>query len=142
MTIYEEFFKKQGQGFTWNKESRSAISENDEIKPINSFVGIVLRNGSEKEIKVALSLISKYKWRKLYCSGDVQFLLDVMSIVIKEHSQIIPSLEQVTAKLHKGGGKGFSESDDWSPTPLPKREPPQDHDHDDDHGHSGPGGRD
>ena len=60
---YEEIFKSLG--FTWDKESRSAKSGNDEIKPISSLVGIELRNGSEKEIRAALRLISNFKWKKL-----------------------------------------------------------------------------
>ena len=133
---YEEIFKSLG--FTWDKESRSAKSGNDEIKPISSLVGIELRNGSEKEIRAALRLISNFKWKKLYCSGDKDFLSRVMSRVIENHSKDYSFLEQVTAKFRKDKARGFSDSDDWSPTPRPKHEQRHGQDHDEDHGHSGP----
>jgi hypothetical protein len=131
-----EWFHKHG--FRWNPQSASATCEDNEITLSQSTTGITLKNGDDKEIDIALRLISAYKWKKLYCSGDEEFLLKVMSIAIHNHSQIIPSLEQVTAKLHKVGGKGFSETDDWSPTPRP-RPKPEPKDHDNGYGHRAPG---
>ncbi len=133
---YEELFNKHG--FTWDKKTGLATSGKDAIKPVLALIGIELKNGSEKEIIAALHLISEHGWKKLYCSGDKDFLSRVMSRVIENHSKDYSFLEQVTAKYRKDKARGFSDSDDWSPTPRPKHEQRHGQDHDEDHGHSGP----
>ena len=130
----EEWFHIHG--FKWNQQSASATCEDNEITLSKSITGITLSKGDDKEIDIALRLISKLKWKKLYCLGDEKFLLKVMLKVINEHS--CPSLEQVTAKLHKVEGKGFSESDDWAPIPRPRHNP-EPRSHDNGYEHSGPG---
>ena len=102
-------------------------SNNDKI------IGISLKNGSFKEINLALCLVAENEWEELYCQGKEDFLSTVANKLIPDHLKSYPSLKRMTVKFNKDG-IGFGDSDDWTPL-LPHT--PKSHD-DNGQDHSGP----
>lgn len=94
----------------------------------NKIIGISLKNGSFKEINLALCLVAENRWPELYCQGEEDFLSTVANKVICDHLKSYPSLERMTVKFNKNA-IGFGSSDNWEQT-LPTHKSHDDNGHD------------
>lgn len=111
----------------FKKIFNGAISEyGDKIKfdknNKNAIIGITLMNDSDRERELAICLIVELKWDKLFCIGDDEFLLQIGNRILAHHKTELSSVKRVTF-IFSENCTGFSESDDWSPTPQPRQKP-------------------